>query len=697
MPPPVSSPTRLSRPKRESMTITRSVGKALADVMNKDSIMVTSSTESDTNGTASPPARTRAAATSRPATRDGVRAARPSIDASNGASGKSTPNLTKRPLPSSASKAATTRSKGCMPPPAPPTTRDPSPNKPTEKPSKPRASLTLRGLSSTFQPKPANPPSALPKLKHKPAAESVSLPRSGARKRLSGWDVDKAPNTAAEANKSSDDDADDDDDDFVNVERPISPLPRRVTRKNLLPVSLSLTPSTPPKRGNVLRKASSSSSSMSPRAKKTAKTSATSASPVTRLQSPQPRPASVASNGSQRRTPMQSARKHTSTSSPRATPSGRPVHRKSPFVDLSTTTNSDLELSPGNPFQLPKTSESSLMSPPLSPFLEGVSLDSIDAGDVSALLSTVISPVKPAAGPSQTLDVPQTPARHLQIFPKSGKSFPPQTPVSTRNDSTLTTDPRQSILSLRQFLENSGDLEHLLSQPLPSIFTPDARERLLSFGFSPEVPPPFPSAVLRPEPQTPCPASDGRSFTSISQVLFPSVAAPEEDRSAVEFLQMQLTAAENQRAERDTKIEALEKQLTMSREAREREAAELSTQVTDLEERLQELLNDREREAEKRASDLEERLRDKDTEWERNVAVAIAQVHQQSQADQDRLLNLERRKASIRSAASAWECAQEVACSELELIRANRRFVEVTLAGLDASMAQLRGCCGNDA
>jgi len=88
--------------------------------------------------------------------------------------------------------------------------------------------------------------------------------------------------------------------------------------------------------------------------------------------------------------------------------------------------------------------------------------------------------------------------------------------------------------------------------------------------------------------------------------------------------------------------------------------------------------------------ELEERLRDKDAELERQVAAAVSEVQEQSVADQERLLSMERRKWCIRSTASAWECAKEVAYGELELVRSNRHFVEVTLAGLDASMQQLR-------
>ena len=126
------------------------------------------------------------------------------------------------------------------------------------------------------------------------------------------------------------------------------------------------------------------------------------------------------------------------------------------------------------------------------------------------------------------------------------------------------------------------------------------------------------------------------------------------------------------------------------REAREREAAELSTQVTDLEARVQELLCDREQEAERRASEIEGRLRDKDAEWERLVMTAVAQVQEQDMADRERLLRLEQRRGSIRSAAMAWESARGIACNELELLRCNKRFVEVTLAGLDVIMQQLR-------
>lgn len=162
------------------------------------------------------------------------------------------------------------------------------------------------------------------------------------------------------------------------------------------------------------------------------------------------------------------------------------------------------------------------------------------------------------------------------------------------------------------------------------------------------------------------------------------------DGNLVETLRKKLTTAELQRTELDAKIGGLEKQLALLREAREREAVELSTQVTELETKLQDLLGDRELEAEKRASEAEERLRDKDAEWERLVRTVVAQVQEQDLADKEQLLRLEQRRGCTRSATIAWERTREIACSELELLRCNKRFVEVTLAGLDVTMQQLR-------
>ena len=713
MPPQINSPTRPSRPKRESLTISRSVGKALADVMNKDKSSTTalSSTESERAGNTGSPARTRATG-AKPVittTREGSRGARPSLDISRGTGGtdKSTPKLTKRAPTSS---KPTSRPQAVVVP----SSSGDDPSKKPEKPSKSRTSLTFRGLSSALQPKPGLPPSALPKYRPKSATEMLVVPRSDTRKRHSDWDVEKAEEKD-EGNgdvKSSDDDADDE---FVTVERPISPLPRRAMRKTILPVSLSSTPSTPKKGGNILHKASASlSSATSPSAFKTAKTPATTSSPVARLQAGHPRPPSVASVSSQRATPVQSPRKATSIRA-KLTASAKPVNRLPVLPDSPQTGGRTLESSPGNPFQLPETSSNSLLSPPLSPFLDGVSIDSIDAGDVSALLSTVLSPTKPTFTSDHTnRDIPsQTRSHDLHVFPE-GPNLAPHTPTSSRSISSIATDPRQSMISLRQFLENSGDLEHLLSQPLPSILTPDARERLLSFGFSPGLPPPpFPSAMLRPEPQTPCPVSDGHRPTSISQVLFPSVPSKPStqqqhnvldlalnssdsqtrtvsDGGLVEILKRKLEAAEGKRAERDARIESLEKQLISLGEAREREAAELSTQVSNLEVRVQELLDDHERDSERRTSEIEERLRDKDVECDHRVVAAVAELQAQYQANQERLVSVEQRKGSMRSAAVAWKSVRDIACSELELVRYNRRFVEVTLAGLDASMGQLR-------
>jgi chromosome segregation ATPase len=158
----------------------------------------------------------------------------------------------------------------------------------------------------------------------------------------------------------------------------------------------------------------------------------------------------------------------------------------------------------------------------------------------------------------------------------------------------------------------------------------------------------------------------------------------------VEALSKKLVAAENQCKARDAKIESLGAQLSLLREAREREAAELSMQVTDLEAKLKELLCDREQEVETRASEIEGRLRQKDVEWEQLVTTAVAQVQERDRADQERISNMKQRQGSIHSAIAAWENAKEIACSELELLRCNKHFLEVTLAGLDVSVHQLR-------
>ncbi|KAF8527996.1 hypothetical protein BU17DRAFT_61340 [Hysterangium stoloniferum] len=697
MPP---SPARPTRSKRESMTITRTMGKALADVMNKDNASDKSSKAKSSNGSDTG---TRNTVCSKPppsAMKDAHRVSRTSMDSQGRSSdSRSTPKLVKRSPAAPSPAKPTIRSRSSMGPPLLPVSKDNTASSKTA--FKSRTSLTLRGLSSALQSKTTQQPSSLPKYKPKGTADQSSS-GIGTRKRQNDSDVEivNEPDMSNDVAGASDDsDANDDDDDTdYEIKRPISPLPRRATRTRLIPVvAVSLTPSTPPKNG-VLQKVSDRLSSNAPRTK----TPNVSASPLSRLRkgATHSRPSSVASNSSQRATPAQSTRKVASLSKPKTTVSAQPSCRRRPVVtEAPALTNTNLTSSPSNPFHLPDASGSSLLSPPLSPSLDDISLDSIDAGDVSALLQTVMSPTNPMPTLSRpVVDI----SNSSHNTSNNQRPFPPQTPISQqRSLSILTTDPRQSVLSLREYLESSGDIDHLLSQPLPSLFNPEARERLLSFGFSPEsAAPPFSTIGGRTEPQTPCPVPDGHGFTSISQVLFPSfgdVSHQTRDQEKctdpaeeITLGKAQFTSAEEEQLERDRRIEDLEKQLTLSRESHKRETTELSTQLTNLERRLHEVLMERDLETAARVEEFETRLQTQDAEWTQQITLTVAQVQELGAITQRRMLSIERRKHGIGNASAAWDHAREVASSELALLQSSKQFVAITLAGLEMSMEHLR-------
>ncbi|GJJ09534.1 hypothetical protein Clacol_003757 [Clathrus columnatus] len=679
-----------SRPKRSSMTVTSTAGSAAIMNISKQTRTNSAGTDSDSTPVHSPSTTRSSLDLKRPsrASLNNNNSNSKSVVTSTTNNSKSTPKLVKRPpVPSAGNKSSVKKPQD-------------SPGKPTEKVvSKSRTSLTIHGLSSALHTKgPA--PSSLPKYKGKASCNEASerLKGSNSRKRSNDLESDKEDeNGKSNDGKSCTPESEDDDEDaeFVQVERPISPLPRRPTRKPLLPVPLSLVSPSSSKR-SILHKNSKSLDSPRPKAAKT------STSPVSRLNTGSgralPRPSSASS---QLTSQVSNVGKKFFGSRIRS-PLSRGNRRGASPLD-----ETKLQSSPSNPFNVLETSGPPSQSPPESPFREDATVDSIDANDVSAFLTTVVSPVNPVNANTR-LQGRKPPAQatveNINTFPSSSSAYAiPQTPLSSRSVSTMSTDPRQSILSIQQLLERSGDIEHLLSQPLPSIFTPEVRERLFSFGFSPEgASSPF-TFGLQSEPQTPSPAPDGRStYPSISRVLFPtfdgsSLSTPTASKApdtlqstTIQGLEAQLSSAQSVRLEQDARIEELEKRISNLRESREREASDLALQVKDLEERIHKLLADKERESGERQFELEQQLKDKDDYWHNKLLATITQISNTQFSMQEKERSIERRRSCLLQSVSVWIHTGEIARSELALLHANRRSIEVTLSSLDIFMQKLR-------
>lgn len=660
-----------SRSKRLSMTVMTTASNVAVMTSSKQSQTnfnsSSLSTDSDPNPKSTPVKRP-----SRQASLDNAH----NISATN--TPKPNSKLTKRPPAPSLSG-----NKG-----SPPKTKEPI-GKLSEKSSRSSASLVLRGFSSTLHPK-APAPSSLPKYKGKSTNESSGEQKSS-RKRSTDWESDKEETRVNDGKKLATDEDEDEDGDFVQVERPVSPLPRRATRKPLLPVSLSLASSASLKKP-VLHKSSKSLDSPRLKAPKTT------LSPVPRSVAPRP-----ASASSQRATPVSNSGKKTLRLNINS-PLSRNTRRR-----VSPPEVAKLDSSPSNPFHIPETSGTSLLSPPLSPFLESASLDSIDANDVSALLTTVMSPIKPPVSNTTDRTGAESGKSPLQIktenanniFPALSTSTVPQTPLPSRSVSIMSTDPRHSILSIQQLLEKSGDIDHLLSQPLPSIFTPEVRERLLSFGFSPDGPPPPIAFALRPEPQTPSPPPDGRNNYSISQVLFPgseglSPSTPTGTHTAdtlqatLQDLRAQLSTAKLIRSEQQERIQELEKRIANLHESREREASDLALQVKVLEERIHQLLADKERESEEKQYGFELELKEKDNQWQDKLLAAITQISNTHTSMRERDQATERTRSSLLRGIAAWGHVDEIARSELALVNANRQSIGIVMSSLDIFVQKLR-------
>ncbi|KIJ45654.1 hypothetical protein M422DRAFT_250961, partial [Sphaerobolus stellatus SS14] len=187
--PSTDSPSRplRSNSKRQSMTITRSMGKALSDVMNKEKkVAGTDSEATSSSGT------TRATTT---VTRGASKSSRLSLESHTSGTGSEKPKIStpkpigKKVAPPSTSKA----NKGKMAPPPPPSASKSSPDakSSSDKPAKPRSSLTLRGaFSSALHSKASSQPSSLPKYKGTKADTSANT--GSLRKRPNDWDEGKS-------------------------------------------------------------------------------------------------------------------------------------------------------------------------------------------------------------------------------------------------------------------------------------------------------------------------------------------------------------------------------------------------------------------------------------------------------------------------------------------------------------------------
>ncbi|TCD62041.1 hypothetical protein EIP91_007536 [Steccherinum ochraceum] len=672
---------------RQSLTLS-SMGKALADVMNKEPSADKakakktkdarrSSLLAPTRSSAERQSLTRQEKDERGASPENRTITKHSRRMSSVSKGTSSPE------PRSSSPASTISPKATIP------TRAST--------LRPRTSLNSNG-------------SALPKYRPKSllveptvTKKPPSPARAGTRRRLS----------------SSEDDEDDESDRKGTIRltapksaektgRPISPLPHRNALKVNLSSAIQITPSTPRRDRTG---SSTPTSQMSPTRRNTSPQKPKATKPSSPVRSAIPRPSSSASSSSSARGPQtpKTPRSLKGVFSP-ASGSGKPKSTQGSPLRTAITI-SEAPDSPSSRLSGRKKATSASPSTPqpiAAPtiFTEGSSLDSIEADDVEYLLGSMASPSAPTPflpriqtrGGLHGDSNPSTPSRQSSFLPsRANLSYLSPAPPNSDASPFLRPRParpgndRGSILSWEQLTQSqrsmdSDEVTHMLYD-IPAPFRSGAVSPAPS--SLPDIPE-SPSLSSLPSPT---------SFGSISQVLLPDVTPspaihngqrfaqlePDADSSTITFLRLQLASVENSTQEQAMHIQSLEQQLQMAKDARLRDAEELARQISDLEEQVQGNLS-READRAEYTATLEEALTHAHTASENAVTDAVKRASEDAmRSQQDALARLDSRwklSAAAADTATLWKDVRCSADAELEMIHANREMLAVLLAGL---------------
>lgn len=511
--------------------------------------------------------------------------------------------------------------------------------------------------------------------------------------------------------------------------RSISPVPHPNALKVNLTAAINVRSSTPEKKDKGPTKPQSSPSSVRTTSTRASKLSKTSTPPVSgsgSVRAGLPRPPSSSSSGSGASRPSNSPstptifgnilkgsnslRLHNVNGSPSPLRGSIPAPPESPLGRMSARKQ-------GGSGPIIHTRGASVPATPTPRIItHDSSVDSIDADDVEFMLGSVASPsaptpaiprARPKGGDTSN---PHTPSRPGFLPTRANLSYAsPAPPSSTESSPFLRPklrhpgNDRGSILSWEQLAQHSKTLED------------EDVERMIS-----EIPAPFRSGAVSPSlsvidiPDSPSlstlPSPTG--YGSISQVLLPDVTPspavhntthlfgdvkPEQgqtDSAALTLLRLQLAAAESRAQERLAQMQSLEQQLHVAKEARMRDAQELASQISALEEQVHGNLAVEGQRTEQIAV-LEEMLRDAQAAQDKSVKDATRRAEDAVAASRAAALQVRQvqAKAEIGSAAretrAAWYCVRETAESERELVRANREMLGLLLAGLDTTLAQL--------
>ncbi|KAI0757335.1 hypothetical protein C8Q80DRAFT_1133119 [Daedaleopsis nitida] len=565
------------------------------------------------------------------------------------------------------------------------------------------------------------PRSALVESGIVPAKRSTSPSRQSRRRQQSSSDDDtdevKTPKDSLEVARV----------DKSKPARSISPVPHPGALKVNLTSAINVRPRTPEKKDKGTPQPKSSPSSVRTSSTKASKLSKTSTPPVSgsgSVRSTLPRPPSSASSlSASSRTPntpptptlfgnilkgSNSLRLNDVGGSPLR--SGLPPPPESPLGRVSARKNGSTRsgIIHMRGASVPATPTPKIIS-------EGSSMDSIDADDVDFMLGSAASPSAPTpAIPRITRTKehdgdPHTPSRSGFLPSRANLSYASPAPPSAEDSPFLRPKPRQpgndrgSILSWEQLAQHSKslddeDVERMISE-IPAPFRSGAVSPTLSAIDIPD----SPSLSALPSPT---------GYGSISQVLLPDVTpspaihntthlfdnmkpdTPTADSGAMTLLRLQLAAAESRAQERLKQMQSLEEQLHAAKSARMRDAEELARQISELEQQVHgNLFVDGQRS--EQIAVLEEMLREAQTAQEKAVKDATRKAEEAICASKAAALQARQAQAksvialAARDAGAAWCCVRTTAESERELVRANREMLSLLLVGLDHSLAQL--------
>ncbi|KAF9229624.1 hypothetical protein BS17DRAFT_31535 [Gyrodon lividus] len=591
----------------------------------------------------------------------------------------------------------------------------------------PHTSSPITRRSSTVRPKTAAASatisSALPKYRPKsalvePTKKPASPARAGTRRRLSTSEEDDGDLRDSPKRKGTLPSSE------GKTGRPISPLPHRA-----LAVKVSLpspTASSAPSKSRSI-KSSPAKSSASPactgssRPSKTVKTAATSSPTRAAVMRP---PSSASSCSSSRTQPSPSntlSFKNAfgfgrSKAPGQATSPLRSTARQPPESPLAHHSRHISVVSLGG------NGMDFLTKPPHLD--EGNSEDSVDVCDVELLLAPVASLAAPTpAIPRiqttryQSADSePQTPSRpssllptranlsYLSPLPHTLESSPALRPRGCSNDQN-----RGSIFTWEQMAADSS--QFLAQDEIESMLAD------ITAPFTPGGPSPNVSAIGLEVPESPSlsamPSPAG--YGSISQVLLPDVTPspavhhlaavfetstelpPPMDSGTITLLRLQVAQAENTAKERLARLQELEAQLYAVKQSRVRETEELAKQISVLEEQLHASVQMRERMDEERAAfttSLQDELRHSEARCERAAEAAFERGQKEAQsACHAMLANVYRSwevSCAAENAAFLWSSVKDQAEDERSNLRATRQMLNVFLAVLDHSQSRLQ-------